>query len=84
MRQNDVYIAKWLGGLFVDAPYRSRGIGQLLLEKGIQVIKDLGYRELYLTTHTANRYYKRLGWQSVELAKSDDGFDEEIFKFIME
>jgi len=70
----------WLGGLFVDTQYRSRGIGKLLLEEGIKIIKDLGYHELYLTTHTANRYYKRLRWQSYEFCKSDDGFDEEIFR----
>lgn len=71
----------WLGGLFIDAQYRNCGIGQMLLEEGIKIIKDLGYHELYLTTHTASRYYKRFGWQSVEFCKSDDGFDEEIFKF---
>lgn len=56
----------WLGGLYVDVPYRNRGIGRSLIERVKQIAKDMGYNEVYLGTDNAGQYYKRLGWECVE------------------
>ena len=68
--QNDLSsrqdLTPWLSVLYIKNEYRGQGIGTLLQEKCIQVVKDLGYESLYLITDHEN-YYERIGWEFLEL-----------------
>lgn len=71
----------WLGGLYVDSMYRNCGIGRNLIEVIKQIARDLGYREIYLNTEKAGKYYKNLGWKYVETCPNDNGRMCEIYKY---
>lgn len=82
--ENDLTVrpeyAPWLASLVVKSDYRSRGVGQLLLEETKKMAKSLGYQELYLRTETASEYYKKNGWTYVETT-ADAEFDKiDVFK----
>ena len=60
-------LSPWLAALYIKKHYRGKGIGTLLQEKCIQVVKELGYKSLYLITDHEN-YYERSGWKFLEMA----------------
>jgi len=70
----------WLGGLYVDIPYRNCGIGQKLIAFVKRIAKDLGYAEIYLGAENAGKYYKNLGWKCVETCANESGRMCEIYK----
>lgn len=59
----------WLGGLLVLSEWRNRGIGTRLMNRATEEARWLNVLRLYLWTHTAERLYRRLGWQFVERTK---------------
>jgi len=60
-------LTPWLAALYIKKEYRGKGIGTLLQEKCIEVVKELGYKNLYLITDHDN-YYERSGWKFLEMA----------------
>jgi GNAT superfamily N-acetyltransferase len=56
----------WLALVFTTPEYRNLGYGTLLCEKIQDVSKELGLREIFLFTHTAEKLYKRLDWHELE------------------
>ena len=62
----------WLASLYVDPPYRKNKIGAQLVERVKQIVKELGYSELYLRTEFASDYYRARNWQYVETCTDDE------------
>jgi N-acetylglutamate synthase-like GNAT family acetyltransferase len=56
----------WLGGLLVLPEWRNRGIGTMLTHRATEEARRLNISPLYLWTHSAERLYRKLGWQVVE------------------
>ncbi len=56
----------WLALVFTTPKNRNLGYGKLLCEKIQDVSKELGLKEIFLFTHTAETLYKRLDWQELE------------------
>ena len=82
--ENDLKIRNmykpWLASLYTKPEYRGRGVGQKLVAKTIEVVKELGFNELYLRTEDASDYYRNRGWAYVETV-SDDKYEKiDIFK----
>ncbi len=59
----------WLAGVYVKEEFRNLGIGKLLIEKIIEIAKELKVRALYLYTDKAMDYYKNLGWEIISHEK---------------
>jgi N-acetylglutamate synthase-like GNAT family acetyltransferase len=53
----------WLGGVFVRAEFRGRGVATELCRHVEQKAYELGTRQLYLFTIDQQSLYTRLGWQ---------------------
>lgn len=73
-------LSPWLAGLYVKEKYRKLGIGTLLQERCIQVVKELGYKNLYLITEHEN-YYERNGWRFLEKAPLRGGTYTRLYEF---
>ena len=71
----------WLGGLYVDTPYRNKGIGRNLINFVKRIAENFGYAELFLSTQNAGRYYQKLGWKRVETCVDASGRMAEIYRF---
>ena len=56
----------WLAALWVNTEHRGRGIGAKLIAAAERTAADLGLTELYATTSTAVRLFRRAGWTEVE------------------
>lgn len=60
----------WLGGVYVNADYRGRAVGQTLLTAIIDIAKQQKITELYLQTEDhSGGLYKKMGWQPIEQVK---------------
>ncbi len=62
----------WLALVYTIPAYRNLGYGALLCLKIQDVAKDLGLKEIFLFTHTAENLYKRLDWQELERLTLND------------
>lgn len=61
----------WLASLYVDAPWRGRGIGLALVQALVAEARALGIARLYLYTEDARRWYERQGWVWLDSAVLD-------------
>ncbi len=55
-----------LGGLYVAASQRTRGIGTELIQAGMELARQQGYPAVYATTLAARGILERLGWEYVK------------------
>lgn len=62
----------WFSCLYVKKEWRGRGLGQRLLEHGIQKAKEKGFDELYLSTELED-YYEKYGWDYMKDGYSIEG-----------
>lgn len=56
----------WLALVYTKPNYRGKGLGALICNHIQNHSRDIGLKEIYLFTHTAENLYKRLGWQQLE------------------
>lgn len=52
----------WVGLLYTTPKYRNRGFGEKLLFKIEDIANELGFKELFLHTFTAERLYLKNKW----------------------
>jgi len=76
--QND--LTPWLASLYVIPNYRCKGIAEKLINRVRDVVKDLGFKTLYLRTEHTSGYYKRLGWEYVYKTQDEKGQETEVFR----
>nr|WP_299010698.1 GNAT family N-acetyltransferase [uncultured Shewanella sp.] len=68
-REMDIYPEKehWLGGVYIDKPYRGQGIATRLINQVIKLAKQHQVCHLYLQTEDhSGGLYTQLGWQAIE------------------
>jgi GNAT superfamily N-acetyltransferase len=63
----------WLALVFTTPENRKKGYGTLLCKEIQNQARDLGLKELFLFTHTAESLYMRMGWTLVESVQVKDG-----------
>lgn len=74
----------WLASLYVDPAFRKNKTGALLVDRVKEIVKELGYNELYLRTEFAGDYYKARDWQYVEACLDDQyQLETNVFKFLL-
>ncbi len=59
-------LSPWLATVYVDPPFRNRGVGAALVQRVAQEAQLLGFPMLYLFTPDRAAFYAKLGWQVVE------------------
>lgn len=61
----DTHPGPWLSSLWVDEPFRGRGIGGELTRAMTAEAWRRGHPELYACTATAHGLFRRLGWEEL-------------------
>lgn len=56
----------WLALVYTKPEFRRKGLGALICNNIQDHSKDLGLKDIYLFTHTAENLYKQLGWKELE------------------
>lgn len=56
----------WLALVYTKPEYRRQGLGAILCTYIQEYAKNLGLKEIFLFTHTAESLYRRLGWEAIE------------------
>lgn len=59
-------LSPWLASVYVDPEHRKQGIGSGLVRRAMEKAGELGVERLYLITPDQERFYRRLGWSSLE------------------
>lgn len=78
--KNQNELTPWLASLYVSPVYRGQGIGEKLISKVQEVVKDRGFKILYLRTEHTSHYYRRLGWEYVYQTYDEKGQETEVFR----
>jgi len=60
------HLTPWLASLYVPKEHRRQGIGAALVRRIIEEAKSLRVPRLYLYTPSEERFYRGLGWRTVE------------------
>jgi GNAT superfamily N-acetyltransferase len=55
-------LSPWLAGLFVDADFRRRGVGEALVRAVELEARQQGHDRIYLYTDETEPFYHKLGW----------------------
>lgn len=77
--ENDFHDRNNLCALFVEEPYRRRGIAGELLDFARESMRRAGIPKLYLVTeHTS--FYERYGWRHIAGATGDDGIKMRVYE----
>ena len=74
-------IYPWLSDVMILEKYRGRGYGKLLLQYGEKILKEKGFKKIYVWTDQAPDFYKKLGFiykQKVE--KNEGGYGDLFYK----
>ncbi len=58
-------LSPWLASLYVDGPYRSRGVATALVRHAVKEAVKLGIPQLYLYTPDRESFFLALGWKTV-------------------
>jgi GNAT superfamily N-acetyltransferase len=65
-----------LGAIYLDPGYWGRGIGKNLMEKAVEELKALGFKQATLwvleTNERARRFYEVLGWRADGATKKEE------------
>ncbi len=56
----------WLALVYTTPENQNKGYGTMLCQKIEEMAKELGVKEYYLFTYTAEKLYLKLGWQVME------------------
>lgn len=63
-------LSPWIGGLYVRAEYRGKGLGGMMLDALEAKARELGVKALYLSADSAVEFYRRKGWSILESVES--------------
>ncbi len=76
-------IYPWVSDVMIFEKYRGKGYGRKLIEFAEKVLKEEGYKTVYIWTDQVPEFYKKLGYtykQKVE--KNEGGYGELFYKDI--
>jgi GNAT superfamily N-acetyltransferase len=59
-------LSPWLANLYVDPPFRRRGLGGALVRAAEDAARAAGHARLHLSTPDQERLYAGLGWRMIE------------------
>jgi len=60
------HLKPWLASVYVDAQFRTRGIGSSLVRRVVDEARVHGFSILYLWTPDKAHFYSTLGWTVIE------------------
>jgi GNAT superfamily N-acetyltransferase len=67
----------WLSGVYVDLPWRSRGIASSLCSEILDAARSRGLEQLYLQTERLDGgLYAKLGWMPLGHHHEEDGVEQ--------
>lgn len=55
----------WVAAVYVDAAYRTAGVGTELVLEMVRRSRDLGYTDVYLYTESVPKWYESMGWSFI-------------------
>ena len=68
----------WISSLLVLKPHK--GYGRHIVEAACNILKGMGYREVYVYTDQAPDFYRKLGFEYKSEVDKNDGGRAELFK----
>lgn len=60
------HLSPWLANVYVKSEYRRKGIGTVIIIRILEESKKLGIKKFYLFTPDMNRFFEKIGWETIE------------------
>ena len=60
------HLHPWLASVYVDNTFRRQGIASQLIDKIIEISRNIGVETLYLFTPDQSDFYQKRGWKILE------------------
>ena len=74
-------IYPWLSDVMILEQYRGHGYGKLLLQYGEKILKEKGFKKIYVWTDQVPDFYKKLGFiYKQEVEKNEGGYGYLFYK----
>ena len=73
-------LSPWIACVYVKPEYRGKGIGTLMTQKGIELVRSMKYKKLYLITDHEG-FYEKSGWKFMEIASLKGGKTTRIYEY---
>lgn len=70
-------------GLLVEEKSRRQGVATALLEHAVDMARNLGYRELYISTAVLDKCLERRGWKKIDDVVFHDGAKGAIYSITL-
>lgn len=78
--KNQNELTPWLASLYVYPEYRNMKIAEKLIEKVVNKVKELGFKDLYLRTEHTSEYYLKRGWEFVYKTIDTNNQETEVYR----
>lgn len=75
-------LCPWYACHYVEAEYRGKALGSLLLDHGINLVAEAGFEHVYLSTDH-DGYYEKYGWERIDDAFEPTGAKTRIYKYVI-
>ncbi len=75
--RHDLY--PWFACVFVEKEHRGQKLGSMMMDRGAQDAKKIGFEKMYLTTDL-DGYYERYEWVRIEDGYELDGSPTRIYE----
>lgn len=63
----------WISNLIILKEYRGKGYGKLLIKEANKILKELGYKKVYLWTDQTPGFYKKIGFKYLQKVEKNEG-----------
>jgi len=73
-------LSPWIACVYVKPEYRNAGIGTMMTQKGVDLMRNMNYKKVYLHTDHEN-YYEKTGWKLLEIAPLKAGKTTRIYEY---
>lgn len=70
----------WYACHYIEAEYRGKALGTMLLDHAINLAAEADYKHVYLSTDH-DRYYEKYGWERIDDAFEPTGAKTRIYKY---
>jgi GNAT superfamily N-acetyltransferase len=65
-RPDFAHLTPWIAGTYVVESARGQGVGSALMTHAVDQARRMGIGRLHLYTSTAERFYLKLGWTTID------------------
>lgn len=69
----------WITSIMIFEEFREKGYGKKLINEALQILSSLGFKKAYLWTDQTPDFYKKIGWDFIQIVEKNEGGFAELY-----